>query len=276
MSVKNFIPTIWSDLIFRSYDKKAVFAGLCNREYEGEIKALGDSVRVTEIGDMTASDYTGTVTYTEADDAQKVLQIDQKKYIAKKIDDVDAVQVNPKLLGEYSRKAGIGIADVQDQYLAALYTQAGITDGSTGSPDEILSTTILHKISEMSQAFDENNVPMVDRVAVVHPWFIHKLRLAGVATRTDNTDVYNSGIIAEELGWTFYMSNNASHSAATWYANYFFIKGETIALADQLVTNEAVRLEGQFGDGLRWLNVFGAKVMAPESFGIMYNTNGAT
>ena len=276
MSVKNFIPTIWNDRIFQGYDENFVFGQLSNRSYEGQVSAFGDSVRVNEIGDMTAGVYSGTVTYTEADDAQKVLNIDKKYYIAKKIDDVDDAQTKPKLMGEIGRKMGIGISDQVDTSIANLYAQAGITDGTTGSPDEILSTTIIHKMSEMSQAFDENNVPMQGRVAVVHPWFVHKLRVAGVTQMTDNTALYTNGLVGNVLGWNIYMSNNAAHSAATWYANYFFIQNDTLALAEQLMDTEAIRLEGQFGDGLRQLAVWGVKVMAPESFGVMYNTNGTT
>ena len=276
MSIQNFMPTLWNDQVFQGYDKNFVFGQLANRSYEGQVSAYGDSVRVNEIGDMTAGAYTGTVTYTEADDAQKVLNIDKKYYIAKKLDDVDNAQSKPKLLSEYGRKMGIGMSDQIDQSIGALYAQAGITDGSTGSPDEILSTTIIHKISEMSQAFDENNVPMDGRVAVVHPWFVHKLRVAGVTQMTDNTALYTNGLVGNVLGWDIYMSNNCSHSAATWYANYFFRVSDTIALAEQFMDVEALRLEGVYGDGLRQLAVWGVKVMAPESFGVMYNTNGAT
>jgi len=277
MSVKNFIPTIWNDSVFQGYDKNLVFGQLANRSYEGQVSAFGDSVRVNEIGDMTAGAYTGTVTYTEADDAQKVLSIDKKYFIAKKLDDVDNVQSKPKLMGEIGRKMGIGMGDQIDQSIAGLYAQAGITDGSTSSPDEILSTTVMHKLSEMGQAFDENNVPLDGRVAVVHPWFVHKLRLAGLSLNLLNNDaLYKNGIVGEVMGWTIYSSNNCSNSAATWYANYFFRQGDTIALAEQFMDVEALRLEEVYGDGLRQLAVWGVKVMAPESFGVMYNTNGAT
>jgi len=276
MSVKNFIPTIWNDRIFQGYDENFVFAALSNRSYEGQVSAFGDSVRINEIGDMSAGVYSGTVTYTDVDDAQKVLLIDKQYYIAKTLDDVDAVQVKPKLMGEIGRKMGIGMADVIDTSIAALHAEAGIKDGTTGSPDEVLSTTILHKISEMSQAFDENNVPQDNRVMVVHPWFVHKLRIAGLNTQTTNEPLYSKGFVGEVLGWDVYQSNNCAHDSSTWYANYFFRAGDTIALAEQLKDVEAVRREATYGDGLRTLAVWGVKVMAPESLGILYATNGST
>ena len=276
MSTKNFIPTLWSDRIFQGYDENFVFAQLANRSYEGEVANVGDSVRVNEISDISSTAYTGSLSWTEVDDAQKVLLIDKQHYIAKTLGDIDAVQAKPKLMGEIGRKMGIGMSDTIDTSMANLYAQAGITDGSTSSPDEILSTTIIHKMSEMSQAFDENNVPMANRVAVVHPWFVHKLRIAGVTQMTDNTSLFTNGLVGNVLGWDIFMSNNCANSSTTWYANYFFVAGDTIALAEQLKEVEAIRREDSFSDGLRQLAVWGVKVMAPESFGIMYNTNGTT
>lgn len=275
MSVSNFIPTLWNDAVFQGYEKNFVFGQLANRSYEGMISAFGDSVRVNEIGDMSASAYSGSISYTEADDAQKVLQIDKKYYIAKKLDDVDNAQTKPKLLSEIGRKMGIAVADQVDQSIAGLYGEAGIADGSTGSPDSVTSANVLDKLSEMGQAFDENNVPMADRVAVVHPWFVHKLRLAGVDLKTDNTGVYENGLVSNVMGWNIFMSNNCSNSTTSWYANYFFRKGDTIALAEQIMDTEALRLESVYGDGLRQLAVWGTKVMAPESFGVLYASNGS-
>ena len=276
MSTKNFIPTLWNDAIFQGYDENFVFTQLANRSYEGQVQEMGDSVRVNEIGDITSTAYTGSISWTEVDDAQKVLLIDQQHYIAKTLGDIDAIQAKPKLMGEITRKMGIGMSDTIDTSMANLYAQAGITDGSTGSPDEVLSTTILHKISEMSQAFDENNVPQDRRVMVVHPWFVHKLRIAGLNTQTNNIPLYNTGFVGEVLGWDVFQSNNCANSSTTWYANYFFRQGDSIALAEQLKEMEVVRREDSFSDGVRQLAVWGVKVMAPESFGIMYNTNGAT
>ena len=37
MSIKNFIPTIWSTKILQHMRDNLVYAGLVNRDYEGEI-----------------------------------------------------------------------------------------------------------------------------------------------------------------------------------------------------------------------------------------------
>ena len=61
MSVKNFIPQIWSAILLEHLDKSHVYVALCNRDYEGEIKMFGDTVKVNQLGDITVKDYEGTI-----------------------------------------------------------------------------------------------------------------------------------------------------------------------------------------------------------------------
>ena len=63
MSVANFIPEIWSARVLHNFRKTYVFRGLCNTDYEGEIKGAGDTVRINTPGAVTVSDYAGSITY---------------------------------------------------------------------------------------------------------------------------------------------------------------------------------------------------------------------
>lgn len=49
MSVKNFIPQIWSARLLEHLDKAHVYANLVNRDYEGEIRNFGDTVKVNQM-----------------------------------------------------------------------------------------------------------------------------------------------------------------------------------------------------------------------------------
>ena len=49
MTVNNFIPTIWSGQVFLDFQKATVLSGLTNRNYEGEISAYGDTVKITKV-----------------------------------------------------------------------------------------------------------------------------------------------------------------------------------------------------------------------------------
>ena len=92
MSVKNFIPQIWSARLLEHLDKAHVYANLVNRDYEGEIRNFGDTVKVNQIGDITIKDYTKGSDIEDPDDldgTQQILTINQSKYFNFGIDDVD-------------------------------------------------------------------------------------------------------------------------------------------------------------------------------------------
>lgn len=118
MSVTNFIPTIWSARLLAHLDKKHVYAALVNRDYEGEIKNYGDTVKINQIGDITIQDYQKGKDIADPEDLsgdQTILVIDQAKYFNFAIDDVDKAQVNPKLMDAAMQRAAYGMNDVTDQ-----------------------------------------------------------------------------------------------------------------------------------------------------------------
>ena len=57
MAFSNFIPEIWSARLLEHMDKVHVYANLMNRDYEGDIKAYGDTVHINLLGDITISNY---------------------------------------------------------------------------------------------------------------------------------------------------------------------------------------------------------------------------
>lgn len=87
MSVKNFIPQIWSARLLAHLDKIHVYAGLVNRDYEGEIKQFGDTVKINQIGDITIKKYTGAAIDAPDDltGEQDTLTIDQANYFKQKL-----------------------------------------------------------------------------------------------------------------------------------------------------------------------------------------------
>ena len=54
MSIANFIPTIWEARWLAHLDKELVYGNLANRDYEGDIKAAGNIVKINQIGDIAA------------------------------------------------------------------------------------------------------------------------------------------------------------------------------------------------------------------------------
>jgi hypothetical protein len=275
MAFENFKPILWSDKLFQAYDKAFVFSNLTNKDYEGEIKKYGQEVKINEIGEVTINDYTGSITYETPNDASKYLKIDQYKYFAVNVDDVDTAQMKPKAMNEIARKAGVNMADVIDQHIASKYTDAGIVSGSTGSPTAINSANITAQLRDIGTSMSENNVPNQGRVAVVPPWFSAKIDLAKIDKDTNNSATVNNAYVGRYLGFDIYESNNISHSGTTWYAPMFFTAGDSIAFALQLEKVEAGRRDGSFKDYLRALTMYGCKVYRPDSLAVLYCSEAA-
>lgn len=270
MAYDEFKPQLWSDIILDNLDKAQVFGNLANRSFEGQIKGMGTSVKINEVGEVTTAPYSGTVNYEELNDSDKVLQINQSVYAGVTLDDVDATQSNVELMNKLSQRMAYAISDNIDQYLAGLHAEAGITVGGTSSVKEIDSTVAISTITGIGRQMDEKNAPRAGRVMVLPPWFVEKLVLAKIIRDTDNSATMTNGYLGKYLGFEMYMSNNVVASGTSYWLPMFFVKDYTIAHAQQILKVEALRSETSFADKLRTLSVYGAKVLYPNTLGRIY------
>jgi hypothetical protein len=182
MSLDNFIPEIWAAELNRAYERALVYgsSGVVNRDYEGEIRAAGDTVRINSIGDPTIGTYTKNTNISAVEtltDAQATLLIDQQKYFNFQVDDIDAAQQKPKVMAEAMRRAGFGLRSAVDTYIASLYTDAAGAIGSTGSPKTVTepattsNLTAYEYLVDLGTILDEADVPQDERFAVVPSWY---------------------------------------------------------------------------------------------------------
>ncbi len=122
IEVKNglFKPEIMSKELLRNLDANSVWLDCVNRNWEGEIKNQGDTVKINQPGDVTVKTYVkGTpIEYEDPKGNQVQLVIDQMKYFAFNIEDIDAVQANIELVSEYFKRARSGISLAKDSYIA--------------------------------------------------------------------------------------------------------------------------------------------------------------
>ena len=129
MSVDRFVPSLWAATLLENLNDAHVAVNLCNRNYEGDISQSGDTVRITSIGRVTIDNYvknSTSISPETLDDSQQVLTIDQAKYFAFQVDDVDARQVRDDgaLMDVAMRDAAWGLGDAADtSVLAAMQSQ---------------------------------------------------------------------------------------------------------------------------------------------------------
>ena len=282
MSINNFIPAVWSAQLLTALDKSLVYAGLCNRDYEGEISAYGDQVKINSLGDVTVGDYVKNTDIAAAEtltDAQRILVIDQSKYFNFQVDDVDAAQQKPKVMQEAMSRAAYALADKADQYIAGLYTEISATNtmGSDASPISIAVAAAqgvspaYEKLVDLAVKLDEANVPKTGRWVVIPPWY-HGLLLKDsrfISAGTLKTDdVLANGFVGRAAGFDIYTSNNVPN---TNNALYKVIAGYSGAwsYAEQIADVEAYRPERRFADAVKGLHLYGAKVTRPLGLALM-------
>lgn len=276
MSIRNFVPTLWSARLLEHLDKVHVYVNLLNRDYEGEIKNFGDTVKINQIGDVSIKDYDGNDIDSPEDitGEQMILTIDQQKYFNFHIKDVDNAQTNPKLMNEAMQRAAYGMNDVTDQFAANLLyvnAHAGNTIGSDASPIVPDASTAYDYLVDLGTKLTESNVPVVGRWVVVPAWY-HGLLLKDdrfVGNGTDyNKAILEGGHVGNAAGFEVHVSNNVPNTSGE---KYKIIAGTNRAgsYAEQLLETEAYRPEKNFADAVKGLHVYGAKVLQPKCVAVL-------
>ena len=176
--INNFIPKVWSAKILKALEKFHIFgsSACANREYEGEIQDKGSSVKINSVGDITIKDYTRNSDIDapeELSDAGQELVITEGKYFNFAIDDVDKVQANANVMAEAMSRAGYGLRDKVDIFVAANHTLVPAANlvGDDTTPLVPTKDTAYEYLVDLGIKLDEANVPAEGRFAVVPPWF---------------------------------------------------------------------------------------------------------
>ncbi len=261
MAITNFIPTIWSESLYRALDKKYIAAKNCNREFEGDIKNCGSTVKICGVGPVTVSDYTKntdlSAPQTLSDSAQ-TLTINRAKYFNFQIDDIDRAQATPKLMDAAMKNAASALADEADSYIFSLLaeTEAQITDAA------VTESTILDSFIKARTLLSLQNVTdPEDIVYEIHPEIAAVLLKSKINLATDNTEALEHGCIGTVLGSRVYVSNNIAEEGG------FHCCARTkraIAYAEQLSEIEGYRPEKRFADAVKGLHLYGAKIVYPN------------
>jgi hypothetical protein len=275
--INNFIPTVWSVKILKALEKFHIFgsSAVCNREYEGEIRDKGDSVKINSVGDITIKDYTRNADIDgaeELNDAGQMLNITEGKYFNFGVDDVDKVQANANVMAEAMSRAGYGLRDKVDLFVAAnhVFVPTANLVGDDVTPIVPTKDDAYDYLVDLKVKLNEANVPAEGRFAIVPAWFEGLLLKDSrfVAAGTGRTDeVLRNGMIGRAAGMDIYVSNNTPNSAGT---KYKVIAGHPMAytFAEQIVKVEAYRPEARFSDAVKGLHVYGGRLIRPACWAV--------
>ena len=281
MAVDSFIPEVWSAELLTTLDENYVLAApdATNRDYEGEIANAGDTVHIGSLTDPTVSTYTKNVTVIDPQTlttSDQSLVIDQSKYFAFEVDDVDMRQVKDggKLLSTAAKRAAVKLQELADTYIGTLMTtNAGtiLTAADVGTSSGAYSILV-----QLKTKLDRNNVPQAGRWVAVSPEFY--ALLLGDSRFTDASAYGQGGVVANgevgrALGFTVKVSTNLPAGTAGTGAEVssFIIAGHRMAttFAEQISKTEAYRPDNAFSDAIKGLHLYGAKVVRPEALAVI-------
>jgi hypothetical protein len=270
-----FIPTVWAARLLSALDNSLVYGqpGVVNRDYQGDIIEAGNSVKVASIGDVSIGDYTKDTNIADPEiltDADQTLVIDQQKYFNFYIDSVDRAQQNVNVLDEAMRRAAYKLNDTADSYIAGIMdaaVPAGNKIGSTVTPKLPTKDDAYEYLVDLGTLLDEGNTPIAGRFCIVPAWFHGLLlkddRFVRSGTAAGDTRLRN-GEVGEAAGFMIFKSNNVPNTTGT---KYKIIAGHSIATsyAEQIVDVQTFKPEKRFGDAVKGLHVYGAKVLRAQN-----------
>ena len=288
MSFAHYIPVIWESALLSSLKKSQVYLNLCNNN----VKVTdGKSVKIISVDDVTVGSYTGCsdVTFQTPQDSEQTFIMDQDKYFALNIDNIDAFQMVDynAMRAELMKNSAYAISDSIDQFIAAKYADAGIKEGTgnsalgtEASPLDISAdgngSTVKSSIwlSRLARRMDDNNVPGDNRQLVVPPWLMQKFVLEKLTAINDtmNEETYARGRVARIMGFDIMVSNNVNNNDT----NYRCMADVPAAIAfhKQIEKIDVGSKEKQFGDYMKGLVVYGAKVIRADALASSVLTEG--
>lgn len=286
-----FSPVIYSKKAQLQFRKVSVAQAVTNTEYYGEIREMGDTVKVIKEPTITVSSYARgqNLDIQDLQDDELTLTIDQANYYAFAVDEIEKKHAHHNWESMAADQGAYRLRDAFDQNIFT-YMKNNVasarTVGTTGTPFKANhdgATTLgsegtpTQLTNRLARLLDAQNVPHENRWLVADPFFYELLRDdASKVLDGDFTEkgVLNNGMVTTKMlhGFKLYMSNNLPYvgtgPSATSGTNYGYIFAghiSAVASAEQIKISQKIQAERTFADIVRGLHVFGRKLLRTES-----------
>lgn len=283
-----FIPEIWSGKLVEKFYAATVLAAISNTDYEGEIRNLGDKVKIRTKPTITIQDYQldMQLTVQRPSSSTVELQISSAKYFNLVLDDIMERQSDMNLLSMWADDASeqmkitidtavLGAidptVDATNKGAAAGVISKNINLGVTGTPVIPVPTAgqpfqIIDLICFMGQCLDEHNIPETGRWLIIPPWIgsmIKRSDLRNASISGDGVSLARNGRLGMIDRFTLYSSNllpqvtDGTHNCTRVFAGH----PAGLTFASQISQMETLRSESTFGTLLRGLQVYGYQTL---------------
>jgi len=289
-----FLPSVYSKKVLNFFRKASVVEAITNTDYAGELTAFGDSVKIVTEPSITVYQYErgADVTQTKLTDAETTLVVDTANAFKFKVDDIEANMSHVNWREVASSSAAYALKDAFDEGVIAVMF-AGV---SSSSPNHILGSDNatdlaagtydgtgnldigfaasehdpLDVLSRMARLLDEQSIPEEGRWFLAGPDFYEVLastssKLLSVDYNAGQGSIRNGLVSSGKLrGFNMYKTNNiadTTNAAGKCIAGHM----SACATAQTITSTEVIRDPDSFGDIVRGLHVYGAKVLRDDA-----------
>jgi hypothetical protein len=292
----NFLPEIYSKKVLNFFRKASVIEGITNTDYAGEISGYGDTVKIIKepVIDVHQYERGADVAKTVLADAETTLVVDTANAFKFIVDDIESQMshVNFKEVASSSAayalrdafdagvftKIAAGVsASTPDMIIGGDTANAAVGNLSTTDPVDLLGSDgggvdALDLMARMARLLDDQNIPEEGRWFAASPDFYEELsqsgsKLLSVDFNAGQGSIRNGLVSTGKLrGFNMYKSNNLP-ATTTGGAVKQCLAGHmsAVSTAQTITSTEVIRDPSSFGDIVRGLHVYGAKVLRPEA-----------
>lgn len=289
-----FLPKVYSKQVLNFFRKASVAEAITNTDYAGEIASFGDTVRIIKEPTITIDQYERgqAITATKLTDQEVTLIIDIANAFKFIVDDIETNMSHVNFRDVATSSAAYALRDAFDSgVIASMFSgvsasspnhilgsdnatdlAAGTFDG-TGNLDIGFASgehDPIDVLGHMARLLDEQNVPEEGRWFLASPDFYEVLassssKLLSVDYNAGQGSIRN-GLVSSGLlrGFNMYKSNNiadTTNAAGKCLAGHI----SSTATAQTITNTEVLRDPDSFGDIVRGLHVYGAKVLRGEA-----------
>lgn len=272
MAFDNFKAKIWSKAIDRELERAFVFADGTNQQYSGEIKGLGDTVRILGIGKPTVTEHdliNGDITLSapeKVSDTSVSLVIDKAAYFNYGVGDIDKAQGAGNVMAALNEEASQEVANKIDQHIANMVhpDSASYIEAVKYTKTQITNANVMSTFDAVQAMLYANDVsPATEVEIILPPWLYMVFRQAYQNKDTDNSEYLTNGKVAKYGNMTIKMSNNvAVKNDGTRDVYYVQVRTKrAIAFAASEAHTEAYRPESSFADAVKGFKLYGSKIV---------------
>lgn len=266
MAYENFSQTVVCATIEKELESLMVFRENTNRNYEGQVKQKGDSVRILGVGKPTITvtqekniSLSGAETLT---DTSVLLPIDQVAYFNFLVDTIDKHEGETGIVDVMTKEASEGMANKMDQFISELAkSKLAVKDSATAQ--KITVDNVLSILDNAQQKLYENDVAASTSLcAIVSPRFYMILRQAYTKIDTSNSDIVKNGNVGMYGNIAIKISNNVAKTGVT---DLIQMKTDrAIAFVNPLTHIENYRPENRFAEAFKGFVLYGAQIVRPK------------